>query len=78
MTGRVTVGAAAPRPAAHSPPRVTPADGDRAWLCDVGFGAVPAVGRPVRTRAVRAASTSPAALDAPVRAIGGQQAGGPQ
>ncbi|MFC9897865.1 arylamine N-acetyltransferase [Nocardia sp. NPDC127579] len=41
LSGRVTMGAAALRPATHALLRVTTADDDRAWLVDVGFGAGP-------------------------------------
>ncbi|WP_405497878.1 arylamine N-acetyltransferase [Nocardia sp. NBC_00511] len=41
MSGRVTMGATALRPATHSLLRVLPADDDRAWLVDVGFGSGP-------------------------------------
>ncbi|MFI5781448.1 arylamine N-acetyltransferase [Nocardia sp. NPDC051570] len=39
LHGRVTMGATgAPRPATHALLRVTAADDERIWLCDVGFG----------------------------------------
>lgn len=42
LHGRVSMGAAgAIRPATHALLRVTTADDDRAWLCDVGFGSGP-------------------------------------
>lgn len=41
LQGRVTMGAAEARPATHALLRVTTADDDRAWLCDVGFGRGP-------------------------------------
>ncbi|MGW4355736.1 arylamine N-acetyltransferase family protein [Nocardia sp. NPDC004582] len=41
MSGRVTLGATAARPATHALLRVTAADDDRRWLCDVGFGRGP-------------------------------------
>ncbi|MFG1997653.1 arylamine N-acetyltransferase [Spirillospora sp. NPDC048911] len=41
LSARVTMGAAAIRPATHAVLRVTTAGDDRVWLCDVGFGAGP-------------------------------------
>lgn len=41
LSGRVTMGAPGLRPPTHALLRVTPADDDRAWLCDVGFGSGP-------------------------------------
>ncbi|MEU7767147.1 arylamine N-acetyltransferase [Nocardia sp. NPDC049190] len=42
LSGRVSMGAGAGlRPATHALLRVTTADDDRVWLCDVGFGAGP-------------------------------------
>jgi N-hydroxyarylamine O-acetyltransferase len=42
LIGRVTMGAENKiRPATHALLSVQPADDDRAWLCDVGFGAGP-------------------------------------
>lgn len=42
LVGRVTMGAdTGLRPATHALLRVTTADDDRVWLCDVGFGAGP-------------------------------------
>ncbi|WP_067809495.1 arylamine N-acetyltransferase family protein [Nocardia beijingensis] len=44
LSGRVSMGAGtALRPATHALLRVTTADDDRVWLCDVGFGAGPLV-----------------------------------
>ncbi|WP_280486306.1 arylamine N-acetyltransferase family protein [Nocardia farcinica] len=40
-TGRVTMGAGGLRPATHALLRVTTADDDRVWMCDVGFGRGP-------------------------------------
>lgn len=41
LHGRVSMGARGFRPATHALLRVTTADDDRVWLCDVGFGAGP-------------------------------------
>ncbi|MCB5165814.1 arylamine N-acetyltransferase [Streptomyces bambusae] len=41
MSGRVTLGADKILPATHALLAVRPADDDRTWLCDVGFGAGP-------------------------------------
>ncbi|UFS99377.1 arylamine N-acetyltransferase family protein [Nocardia huaxiensis] len=41
LAARVSMGATGLRPATHAILRVTTADDDRAWLCDVGFGAGP-------------------------------------
>ncbi|MBL1077892.1 arylamine N-acetyltransferase [Nocardia sp. 2] len=41
LAGRVSMGATGLRPATHAVLRVTTSDDDRAWLCDVGFGAGP-------------------------------------
>ncbi|MFD0000520.1 arylamine N-acetyltransferase [Nocardia sp. NPDC127526] len=41
LSGRVTMGATALRPATHALLRVSPADDDRDWLADVGFGSGP-------------------------------------
>ncbi|MRH89998.1 arylamine N-acetyltransferase [Nocardia sp. SYP-A9097] len=41
ISGRVSMGASGLRPATHALLRVRPADDERAWLCDVGFGAGP-------------------------------------
>ncbi|MEV0343807.1 arylamine N-acetyltransferase [Nocardia sp. NPDC050713] len=41
LSGRVTMGSGGLRPATHALLRVTTADDDRVWLCDVGFGSGP-------------------------------------
>lgn len=41
LSARVTMGAVAARPATHALLRVTTADDDRVWICDVGFGQGP-------------------------------------
>jgi N-hydroxyarylamine O-acetyltransferase len=41
LHGRVSMGSGGIRPATHALLRVTAADSDRAWLCDVGFGRGP-------------------------------------
>ncbi|MFF0490823.1 arylamine N-acetyltransferase [Nocardia sp. NPDC004068] len=41
LQGRVSMGAGGVRPATHALLRVTTADDERVWLCDVGFGAGP-------------------------------------
>ncbi|MFI0449285.1 arylamine N-acetyltransferase [Actinomadura sp. 6N118] len=41
LSARTTLGAEGIRPATHAILRVTTADDDRAWLCDVGFGRGP-------------------------------------
>jgi len=41
LSGRVTLGATAARPATHALLRITTAEDDRVWICDVGFGQGP-------------------------------------
>ncbi|MFF0533376.1 arylamine N-acetyltransferase [Nocardia amikacinitolerans] len=41
LSGRVTMGSGGLRPATHALLRVTTADDDRVWICDVGFGSGP-------------------------------------
>lgn len=41
LSARVTLGATAARPATHALLRVTTAEDDRVWICDVGFGQGP-------------------------------------
>ncbi|WP_051026845.1 arylamine N-acetyltransferase family protein [Nocardia higoensis] len=41
LSARVTLGAVAARPATHALVRVTTAEDDRVWICDVGFGQGP-------------------------------------
>ncbi|MEV0033596.1 arylamine N-acetyltransferase [Nocardia sp. NPDC050793] len=41
LSGRVTMGSGGLRPATHALLRVTTADDERVWICDVGFGAGP-------------------------------------